>query len=93
MWHGYEGDGPERLSLLDHMWVIPSPIRPQEIVTLGVEPDHRRRAGKIGKMVSSLTILGLVVDDAIHHLDFARIEVTLIVGSIILCIPQGELDG
>ena len=50
------------------------------------------RAGKPGEVVAALTILCLVIDNAVLHLDLGRVEVALEVGLIIPGIPQTEFD-
>jgi len=44
-------------------------------------------------VVAALPVLGLVVDDAVGDLDFAGGVVALVIGGVVLRVPEGELDG
>ena len=45
-----------------------------------------------GVVVAPLTVLGFVVERAVHHLDLTGREVALEVGRVIQSVPQAELD-
>src|ERR1700730_4286874 len=82
-------DGPGDAS----RWVARSPVRAEERLALAVEPRERRGAGEVREVVAALAVLGLVVDDPVGHLDLAGRVVALVVRRVVLCVPEGELDG
>ena len=86
------GDGVLRAPALDHDRRVPPATRPEEDVTLGVEPRERLRAGEVREVVAALAVLGLVVDDAAVDLDLADREVALEVRGVVERVPEAELD-
>src|SRR5208337_3995692 len=51
--------------------VVPAAVGAKKCVAAGVETGGRFRTGKIGKVVAAFAVLGLVIDDAVFHLDLA----------------------
>ncbi len=78
---------------LDGLRRVPATVGAEECLALCLEGDRRLRAGEVGEVIAPLSVLGLVVDDALHHFHFADVEVALEVGCVVLCIPERELDG
>ena len=71
---------------------VPAAVRPEERVAVGVEARRALRAGEEGEVVAPLAVLGLVVDHAVLDLDLAGREVALVVGRVVVGVPQAELD-
>jgi hypothetical protein len=72
--------------------LVPAAVGAQEGLALGVETGQRLGAGKVGKVIAALAVLGLVVDDLVFHFHLAGAEVALEVGGVVQGIPQAELD-
>ena len=87
------GDRVGRRAPFDRDRPIPAAVGPQEGVPLRVEPGDRLGAGEEREVVAPLPVLGLVVDDAVLHLDLADRVVPLEVRGVVLRIPEAELDG
>ena len=88
------GDRLGRPAPLDHHRPVPTAVRAEEGLALGVEAGERRGAGEVGEVVAALPVFGRVVDDAFvgHHLDLADREVALEVGGVVQGVPETELD-
>jgi hypothetical protein len=85
-------DGARKLADLDGGRPVPSAIGTEEGVATGLKSGGLLRAGKVGEVVAAFAILGLVIDDAVLHLDLAGIEVALKVGGVVLRVPEAKLD-
>src|SRR5215471_14338509 len=78
---------------LDGQRLVEPPVWAKEGLPLGVEPRQRLGAREIGEVIAALPVLGLVVDDAVGNLDFAGGVVALVIGGVVLGVPESELNG
>ncbi len=85
-------DRAGEVAALDRERRVPAAVRPEERLALGLEALDRLGAGEVREVVAPLPVLGLVVDDAAVHLDLAGGEVALVVGGVVLRVPETELD-
>ncbi len=81
-----------QLAPLDPERLVEPPVGAEEGLALGVETGQRLGAGEVGEVVAALPVLGLVVDHAVGDLDLPGGVVPLVVGGVVLRVPQGELD-
>ncbi len=77
---------------LDHQRRFPAAIRAQEVLALGVVARQRLGAGEVGEVIAALAVLRLVVDYAILDFDLADVQIALVVGRVVVGVPQAELD-
>ena len=85
------GHGVAACALKDGVRMVKAVERTQEAVAVGVKALDGRVDGVDGVVVAALAVFGLVVDGAALDLHFARGEVALEVGGIVLRVPQAEL--
>ena len=85
------GDGVGKLAGFDGLWLVPTAVAAEKSFALRIEAAWRG-AAEVSEVIAALAIFGLVVDDAVFHLDLAGIEVALEVGGVVLRIPQAEFD-
>ncbi len=67
-------------------------IEAEEGLAVGIKALNGSVDGEDSIVVSSLSVLGLVIDGAADDLNFADGEVSLEVGHIVVCIPETELN-
>ncbi len=82
----------ERLAALHGGRTTPAPVGAEEGIALRVEARERLGAGEVGEVIAALSVLGLVVDDAVFDLDLSGGEIALEVGLVVPGIPETELD-
>ncbi len=84
--------GVGRFPLLDRLRSIPTTIGAHESFTLRVKTAQRFGASEIGEMIAPLAIFGLVINDLILNFDLTDAQVALIVGHVVVGVPQAEFD-
>ena len=85
------GHGIAHLAGHDRLGRVKAVVQAQEGLHVGIETGDGRVHGVEGIVIAALTVLGLVVDDAVLDLDFTGGEVALEVQHIVRGIPQAEL--
>ena len=85
------GDGIARNPGVRHNGLVPPILGTKECVAVRVESDDGLVDGVDGVVVAALAELCLVEDRAALDLNLRQGKIALVVGLVVLCVPQGKL--
>jgi len=86
------GNRIREAAALDGYRLIPASIGSHERVTLGVKRLHLGGARKIGKVIASLAIFRLVINNAVFDFHLPDAKVALEIRGVVLRVPQAKLN-